>query len=116
MNINKASPATAKEVLCKADSPQDGIVAGSMVPKSSAATCMDALLDAMSPECKALIIMPPESPIAKAVQPCFQERDAKKSGTVDSALSKRLTLVITLWITLRQTLTQRIYLHSSKTL
>lgn len=69
MNINKASRATAKEGLCKADNSQNAMIAGSMISKSSAATCMDAFLDAMSPENKALIIMPTESPIVKVCKP-----------------------------------------------
>lgn len=69
MNINKGSAMTAKEVLCKADNPQDATVIGPMISKAAAATYMDALLDAMSPEYKALIIMPTEPPISKVCKP-----------------------------------------------
>ncbi len=69
MNVNEAPAITSNEGPCKADNPQNPIVAGPMISKSSAATYMDALLDAMSPECKALIIMPIESPVAKVCKP-----------------------------------------------
>lgn len=53
MNINKASTRMIKEGPCKADNPQNAIAAGPIISKSSAATYMDALVDALSPECKA---------------------------------------------------------------
>lgn len=69
MNINEACASTAKEGPCKADNSKNAIGASPMISKSSAATYMDVLLDSMSPECKALIIMPTESPIAKVCKP-----------------------------------------------
>ena len=69
MNIIKASATTAKKGPCKADNPKNAIVADSMISQSSTATYMDALQEAMSPECKALILMPRESPTAKVCKP-----------------------------------------------
>lgn len=66
MRINEEA---SKEGLCKADNPKNAIVAGPIISKSFAATYMDVLLDAMSPECKALIIMPTEPPIPKVCKP-----------------------------------------------
>lgn len=72
MNIIITSATTAKKGPCKADNPKNAIVADSMISQSSAATYMDALLEAMSPECKALIIMPRVSycQSLQTAQPC----------------------------------------------
>lgn len=69
VSTNRAAATVLKEDPCKAINPQNAIIADPMTRKSSAATHMDALLEAMSPECRALIIMPTESPVAKVCKP-----------------------------------------------
>lgn len=74
MEIDKAStnkvPATvSKKDPCKGINSQNPILAGHIISESSAAAHMDALLEAMSPEYRALIIMPTESPVAKVCKP-----------------------------------------------
>ena len=66
MNINKASATTSKESPFRKGNSQSAIIARPMI---STAAYMDALLDAMSPDCKALIIEPTEAPVAKVRKP-----------------------------------------------
>ena len=69
VSTNKAAATVSKKDPSKAINRQNPILAGPMIRKSSAASQMDALLEAMSPECRALIIMPTESPVAKVCKP-----------------------------------------------
>ena len=69
MDINKASATTSKESLHREGNSLNALIARPKISKSSAATYMDPLFAAMSPECKALIIEPTEAPIAKVCKP-----------------------------------------------
>lgn len=67
--INEASASTAKVNSRKADNPKNAIGASPTIFQSSKNAYMNALLDAMSPENKALIAMPAETLIPKVCKP-----------------------------------------------
>lgn len=92
------------------ENPNIALVAGPAIFQSPKIAYMNVLLKAMSLENGALITLQTGAPISKV---CKQLR---KPETIVSALLKPLAMVVTLWITSRQTLTWWSYLHSSATL
>lgn len=75
--INEASASTANDNPRNAETPKNATAAGAASFQSPKIACMNALLEAMSPENKALIAMPTEALIPKV---CKQLNPAFRKG------------------------------------